>query len=255
MNSYVTVSNSVMQSLPTFSTPLVFYVYTYLKACSVNGLLCRTYKRMAEDLNISPASAQKAVRELCKRGLIYKKNRFGTRGYKANMYVFPEERNESYTKIPRSLFKENLKASEFMAIAYLAYRTGNKESAYPSYNQMAKDTGLSRRTLIAAVSVLKKKNILTVLNRFYVSCKDFRLTRARRSNLYKKFIKAVCATTEKLNTVKHNIEKAPATFKLRKEKKRSRLKVFEVGWCKIWQTVVRYTNYVFRKERKVINFT
>ena len=240
MKSYVIVNNDVMQKLSDFSTPLIFNVYVYLKAYSVNGCLCRTYKRISDDLQISPQSAQKAVKELCKARLIMKKNRFGCRGYKSNMYVFPEEKRGSYTRIPRELLCKGLSASEFLTLCYILYKTGAKDSAYPSYNKMAKDTGLARRTLILAVQSLEKNGILSIIKRFYISCKTRLITKARKSNRYKRAL----LKTRFLATAVEPV----------KGYKQPWFSFLKAGWCKIWQTVVKCTNIVYKKKKRLSLF-
>jgi DNA-binding MarR family transcriptional regulator len=113
-----------------------------------------TYGQIAEKLEISPRTAVNAVNSLIAHGLV-------TRGYvrthgriaalKLTIHV-PQSRN--WVWVECRLFELHLSPAQIHVYLAIKCRSNHAGRAWPSLTQLSEDTGLSRKTVAAAVKAL-----------------------------------------------------------------------------------------------------
>lgn len=136
-----------------------FRVYVYLSnAFSRNmnvGIV--KYTRISQACHISVNTAQAAIKELSKYGLIAKKHTHkyikGKAMLSSNKYTISALPG-NYTIVDNAVIRNISDSSQFVVYCAIAYYANANQMAFPSYSQLAELTGLSRSTVIRKVAAL-----------------------------------------------------------------------------------------------------
>lgn len=242
MQGFVKLPNSIF-GLKLSPTALKVFAYLSSRSIGKNGV-CVKYAVIAEQLHLSVSSVRRAVSELDSNRLIHKQHRFGSNGYKANLYYVKSAPKISYFTIDNSIISSNMSAYTFMVYCYIISLMDNRaKQAFPSLSKIAEVTGISKGTVISSVKYLRD---FSYLNRIHRNYRKNRPTKAFRQNKYKFFTysskmnirkKARCNKRVFL-FVKMLFQKAVISF--------SRLR-----WCIFQQTLTRPTKDRLTEKRNI----
>lgn len=137
---------------------------------NVFGVCRKSLTELAELASCSVETVRKAVRQLSEAGYItagktyhYRKD-IGTMVYGKTVYSCNLNFRGGYTKVPRSVFEQDLTASAFIVLLYLYVSAGNRSRSYPSLTKIMEAVGVVRSTVCLALQTLKDLSCLLVLN-------------------------------------------------------------------------------------------
>ena len=142
-------------------SPAGFVVYLYLYNLSlVTNDVKVSYELLADKCNISPRTAHRAVHELIGVGLIEKKRRLNDiHYYSSNGYIVKHLQGR-YTKVDKRIFNLKLDTSSLYILIAIYKCQNHRACSFPSYNSIAKITGLSRSTVINKVKLLNENGLI-----------------------------------------------------------------------------------------------
>ena len=161
--SFIKVHNSLFDYKLSSSA---FVVYLYLSDISRHtGSAKVRYEVIANKCNISPKTACRAVSELISYELIQKKHRFNENYFFAANCYKVKCLSGGYSKLDRRVLKLQLDPGSLYVLCAVNKFANYHSLAFPSYNKIADETGLSRTTAIRKVAVLQGQGLITKENR------------------------------------------------------------------------------------------
>ena len=161
--SFIKVYNSLFDYKLSSSA---FVVYLYLSDISRHtGSAKVRYEVIASKCNISPRTAYRAVSELISYKLIQKTHRYNENYYFAANNYKVKCLSGSYSKLDRRVLNLQLDPGSLYVLCAINKFANHHSLAFPSYNKIADETGLSRTTAIRKVTVLQGQGLITKENR------------------------------------------------------------------------------------------
>ncbi len=134
-----------------------FVVYLYLSDISHHtGSAKVRYETIADKCNISPKTAYKAINELISCELIEKQNRYNDNYYFATNLYTVKHLKGGYSKLDRRVFQLASDSGLLYVLCAINKFANHCNLAFPSYNKLADETGLSRTTVIRKVKQLQE---------------------------------------------------------------------------------------------------